>query len=198
MQVRADDVRLFFDVEGTGLVVDGPSMRQRPTLVLLHGGPGFDHTVFRPSYSQLADAAQVVYLDLRGHGRSDRGDPSRWTVDVWAEDVRGFCDVVGIEHPVMLGWSAGGTVAMAYAARYPDHPAKLVLQSTMARFDFDRIVEGFRRVGGDEAAEVAREFWSVGGPEALGSPALVAGLEGRWSRAAGTLAGGAYCGGRMD
>lgn len=42
-----------------------------------------------------------------------RGDPSRWTVDVWAEDVRGLCDVVGIEHPVMLGWSAGGTVAMA-------------------------------------------------------------------------------------
>jgi len=90
--------------------------RQRPTLVLLHGGPGFDHTVFRPSYSWLADTEQVVYLDQRGHGRSDRGDPSRWTVDVWAEDVRGFCDVVGIEHPVMLGWSAGGAVAMAYAA----------------------------------------------------------------------------------
>jgi pimeloyl-ACP methyl ester carboxylesterase len=58
-------------------------------------------------------------------------------------------------------------VAMAYAARHPDHPAKLILQSTMARLDVDRIAEGFRRVGGDTAAEVARSLWSGGGPEAL-------------------------------
>ena len=102
MQVRVDDVRLFFDVEGAGLDVVGPSMRQRPTLVLLHGGPGFDHTVFRPSYSQLADTAQVVYLDLRGHGRSDRGDPSRWTVDMWAENVRGFCAPTSSHHVIPI------------------------------------------------------------------------------------------------
>jgi pimeloyl-ACP methyl ester carboxylesterase len=149
------------------LVVDGPSMRQRPALVLLPGGPGFDHTVFRPSFAQLADVAQVVYLDPRGHGRSDRGDPARWSVDVWADDVSGFCDAVGIEHPVVLGWSFGGTVAMAYATRHPDHPAKLVLQSTTARLDIDRVVEAFRRLGGDEAVGIARDLWSAGGSEAL-------------------------------
>jgi proline iminopeptidase len=123
--------------------------------------------VFRPSYSQLADAAQLVYLDFRGHGRSDQGDPKRWTLDVWVEDLRSFCDALGIERPVVLGWSFGGTVAMAYAARHPDHLAGLLLQSTRARLDIDGIAEAFRRAGGDEAAEVARRFWSYGGPDAL-------------------------------
>ena len=49
------DACLFFDVDGAGLVIDGPAMRERPTLVLLSGGPGFDHTVFKPAFAQLAD-----------------------------------------------------------------------------------------------------------------------------------------------
>ena len=44
MQVLVNDVRLFFDVEGASLVPDGRTMREKPTLVLLHGGPGFDHS----------------------------------------------------------------------------------------------------------------------------------------------------------
>lgn len=56
---------------------------------------------------------------------------------------------------------------MAYAARHPDHLANLVLQSTMARLDIVRVTEGFRRVGGDQAAEIARRFWSGAGLQAL-------------------------------
>lgn len=41
----------FFDVEGASLVPDGPSMREKPTLLLLHGGPGFDHSIYKPAYS---------------------------------------------------------------------------------------------------------------------------------------------------
>jgi pimeloyl-ACP methyl ester carboxylesterase len=175
VRVQVGDVRLFFDVEGAGLVVDGPTMHERPVLLLLAGGPGFDHTVFRPAYSQLADVAQVLYLDFRGHGRSDRGDPARWTLGVFVEDVRGLCDSLGLERPVLLGWSFGGTVAMAYAARHPDRLSKLVLQSTQARLDIDRVAEGFRRVGGDDAAEVARRFWSGAGPEAFAAYAEVCG-----------------------
>jgi pimeloyl-ACP methyl ester carboxylesterase len=70
MRVRVGDVRLFFDMEGPSLVVEGPAMRERPTLLLLSGGPGFDHTVFKPAYSRLAEVAQVIYLDFRGHGRT--------------------------------------------------------------------------------------------------------------------------------
>lgn len=113
-----------------------------------------------PASRNWPTSAQVVYLDFRGHGRSDLDDPKNWTLDVFAKDVWEFCDALGIDHPVVLGWSFGGMVAMAYAARHPDHPAKLVLQSTMARLDVDRVAEGFRRVGGDEAAEIARRYWS--------------------------------------
>jgi proline iminopeptidase len=152
MRVRVGDVHLWFDVEGSGLVVDGAVMRERPTLLLLHGGPGFDHSLFKPDYGVLAEVAQVVYLDHRGHGRSDQGDPADWRLEVWADDVRAFCDALGIERPIVFGWSFGGMVAMAYATRHPDHPAKLILQSTMGRLEVGRIVEDFRRAGGDEAA----------------------------------------------
>ena len=71
MHIRIErNVRLYVDVEGAGLVPDGPAMRDKPTLVLLHGGPGYDHTSFKPAFSQLADIAQIVYYDHRGHGRS--------------------------------------------------------------------------------------------------------------------------------
>src|SRR3977135_1497106 len=59
MHVFINGVRLFFDVEGAKLVPDGPAMREKPTLLLLHGGPGFDHSIYKPAYSALADAAHV-------------------------------------------------------------------------------------------------------------------------------------------
>ena len=75
MRVQVGDGRLFFDVEGAKLVPDGPKMRERPTLLLLHGGPGFDHSNFKPDLSPLAEVAQVIYLDHRSNGRSDRTRP---------------------------------------------------------------------------------------------------------------------------
>ena len=73
MHVLVNGVRLFFDVEGARLVPDGPTLREKPTLILLHGGPGMDHSGYKPRFSQLADIAQVVFLDHRGNGRSDPG-----------------------------------------------------------------------------------------------------------------------------
>ena len=50
MHVLVNGVRLFFDIEGAKLVPDGPVMREKPTLLLLHGGPGFDHSIYKPAY----------------------------------------------------------------------------------------------------------------------------------------------------
>src|SRR5207302_3212698 len=80
MHVSVNGVRLFFDVEGAKFVPDGPVMREKPVLLMLHGGPGFDHSIYRPAYSALADIAQIVYLDDRGNGRSEgasRRQPAR-------------------------------------------------------------------------------------------------------------------------
>jgi len=157
MHVDVNGARLWFDVDGPSLVPDGDRMREKPSLLLIHGGPGgFDHSYFKPHFARLTDVAQVVYLDLRDHGRSARHDPGDWTFEVCADDVRAFCDAIGLVRPIVFGHSMGGFVVMLYGARHPGHPGALILQSTKARFDLARLVEGFRRSGGDEVAELAR------------------------------------------
>jgi pimeloyl-ACP methyl ester carboxylesterase len=165
MRVKVGDIHLFFDVEGAKLRPDGARMREVATVVLLHGGPGFDHSNFKPDFSRLAEIAQVVYLDHRGNGRSDRGDPAKWNFPQWGDDVRAFCEALEIERPIVLGISFGGMVAMSYATRHPEHPGKLVLSSTAARSRQDRSLEMFERLGGVEVREVARRFFENPGPE---------------------------------
>jgi pimeloyl-ACP methyl ester carboxylesterase len=130
MHVLVNGVRLFFDVEGAKLVPDGPAMREKPTLLLLHGG----------------------------NGRSEDGPPDGWNLAQWGDDVRTFCDVLGIVNPIVLGASFGGMVALAYATRHPGHASKLVLISTEAAGGSyrERRVELFERFGGPEVGALAR------------------------------------------
>jgi pimeloyl-ACP methyl ester carboxylesterase len=172
MHVAVNGVRLFFDIEGGKLVPDGPAMREKPTLLLLHGGPGFDHSIYKPAYSALADVAQVIYLDHRGNGRSEDGPKADWTLAQWGDDVRTFCDVLGIANPIILGASFGGMVALAYATRHPGHPSKLGLISTAAAGGeyLERRVELFERFGGPEVGALARRrFLEVEGHPDLAS-----------------------------
>jgi pimeloyl-ACP methyl ester carboxylesterase len=149
MRVSIGDVTLYVDVDGAALVPDGHSMRERPTLVMLHGGPGLDHTPFKqPIFSPLKEVAQVVYYDHRGKGRSDRSSPDKWNLDTWADDVVALCSALGIERPVVFGGSFGGFVALNYALRHPEHPAKLILSSTAAHLDVERSTAMFERLGG--------------------------------------------------
>ena len=158
-------VRLFVDVEGPGLVPDGPLMREKPTLVCLHGGPGFDHSGFKPAFSGLADIAQIVYYDHRGHGRSDERPSSEWTLDIWADDVVRLCDALGIVKPIVLGQSFGGFVAQRYIARHPGHASKVILSSTSPHMALERKLVMFEKLGGKVARELARQFWSQPDPQ---------------------------------
>jgi pimeloyl-ACP methyl ester carboxylesterase len=165
MRVQIDDVRLFFDVDGIKLRPDRSSMLEVPTLLLLHGGPGFDHSGFKPDFAQLTDIAQVVYLDQRGSGRSDRGQVDCWRIDQWADDVRSFCVTLDIQNPIVMGHSFGGCVALAYAVRYPDHPSKLIVSSALVRPIGTRSFEMFERLGGRAARDAAVAFWTNPGPD---------------------------------
>lgn len=158
-------VRVYVDVEGAGLVPDGPAMREKPVLLLLHGGPGYDHSGFKPLFSQLADVAQIVYVDHRGHGRSDRRPAAEWTLDTFADDVVRLCDALGIERPIVLGQSFGGFVAQRYIARHPAHPGKVILSSTSHHMGLERKLAMFERRAGPEAREVARAFWTAPGAQ---------------------------------
>ncbi|WP_415922659.1 alpha/beta fold hydrolase [Tateyamaria sp. SN6-1] len=165
MRIEVNGVRLFVDVEGPTLVPDGPFMRQRHTVVALHGGPGADHSILRPLMAQISDLAQVIYVDHRGNGRSDDGDPADWTLAQWGDDVRTLCDILGVQHPIVFGASFGGVVAQAYATQHPDHVGGLILLATTARTDFDTIYAAFERVGGEVAGRIARTYWSDPTPE---------------------------------
>ena len=160
MQVDVNGSRLWFDVDGPALVPRGDAMVGRPTLVLVHGGPGsYDHSYFKPWFSRLADRMQIVYLDLRDHGRSEWGDPASWSFESCADDVRAFCDALGIKRPIVLGHSMGGFVAILYGSRHPGHAGGLILLSTFARFDLDRLADGFRDIAGDEIGALARRAY---------------------------------------
>jgi pimeloyl-ACP methyl ester carboxylesterase len=161
MHVSVNGVRLFFDVEGSKFVPDGPVMREKPTLLMLHGGPGADHSIYRPAYSALSDIAQIIYLDHRGNGRSDDGPREGWNLAQWGDDISAFCDSLGIVDPIVLGASFGGMVAMAYATRHPAQPSKLILISTSASGDdhLERRIELFERFGGPEAGALARRHF---------------------------------------
>jgi proline iminopeptidase len=165
MRITVNGTSLYFDVEGMGLVPDGPTMRAKPTLILLHGGPGFDHSMFKPAFSVLADVAQIIFLDHRANGRSVNTDPDTWTLAQWGDDVKGFCDALGIERPIVCGLSFGGFVAQSYATRHPDHPGKLILASTAAKRDLAQVLAAFERIGGSAARDVAERFWTNPTPE---------------------------------
>lgn len=154
------NVRLFVDIEGASLVPDTSKMREKPTLILLHGGPGYDHAGFRPAFSQLADIAQIIYYDHRGHGRSDSRPLSELTLDILADDIVKLCDALGITKPIVLGQSFGGFVAQRYIERHPEHPLKVILSSTSPNFKLGRKLAMFEQLGGLEARNAAEQFWT--------------------------------------
>ena len=159
MRIEVNGTRIFVDVDGAEFVPDGPALTRRPTVVLLHGGPGLDHGSFKAELAELREIAQLVYVDHRGNGRSDRSTPEKWNLDQWADDVRGICDVLGIERPIVMGQSFGGFVAQVYAARHPEHPAALIFSSTSPRFRRDRNLAVFERLGGTEVRDTADAFY---------------------------------------
>ena len=156
MYVTIDRARIFFDTVGSKLALGPAGPVERPTLLVLHGGPGYDHTTLRPWFDRFADEYQVLFIDHRGNGRSS-GEFADMHLDRWADDVVEICDALGVVKPFVLGQSFGGMVAMRYAAKYPDHPARLVLSSTAARLRVEESLAVFQSLGAsEEALEVAR------------------------------------------
>ena len=132
MRAAIRDTEIYFDVDGAGLVPDGPRMRERPTAFLIHGGPGTDHAGQKTRYGRLTEKMQLVYFDHRGQGRSGRGNPERYTLDENVEDMEALRQYLGLGPIVSIGTSYGGVVAMAHAARYPKSVSHLVLVVTVA------------------------------------------------------------------
>jgi proline iminopeptidase len=157
MRINLGDISLWFDVSGPSVLPEGESTVELPTLVAVHGGPGLDHINIKPGLAPLAEHVQVLFYDQRGHGRSDHSTAEFWNLRTWADDLRRLCDTLGLNKPVVLGSSFGGFVALTYAGLFPHHPGGVILTNTTGGpSDHQRSVEIFRRLGGDEAAAVAK------------------------------------------
>jgi pimeloyl-ACP methyl ester carboxylesterase len=165
MFVEINGARLFFDALNPKLAIEGAGLKERPVLVCIPGGPGGDHQTMRPFFDRFAGVAQVVYLDPRGGGRSAHGDPLRWTLEQWGDDIAGFCDALGIEKPVVLGISGGSLMVQAFLARHPSRAGGAILLNACTRMRQDEIVAGYERLGGVEAGRAARAMYGAPGPE---------------------------------
>ncbi|TMK95481.1 MAG: alpha/beta fold hydrolase [Actinobacteria bacterium] len=105
MQVTLPDgYRMFVEELGDGLPV-----------IVLHGGPGLDHSMFRPWLDPLADEFRLLYVDERGQGRSDRVDPATLSLDVFARDVDLLAEALGVGRFALLGHSFGAIVTTWHA-----------------------------------------------------------------------------------
>ena len=105
MQVTLPDgYRMFVEELGAGLPV-----------IVLHGGPGMDHSMFRPWLDPLADEFRLLYVDERGQGRSDRVDPATLSLDVFARDVDLLAEALGVGRFALLGHSFGAIVTTWHA-----------------------------------------------------------------------------------
>jgi proline iminopeptidase len=160
MYANVNGTRIFFDIEGQGLVPDGPMMRQKPVCFVLHGGPGGDHTAYKPGLSPLSEIMQLVYIDNRGSGRSERGPQSTYTLDNNVEDLEALRKYLGLEKIVIFGQSYGGMTALSYAVKYPQHIECLLLITTSPSYQFmDRAKQFVEEKGNAEQKKAAENLW---------------------------------------
>jgi pimeloyl-ACP methyl ester carboxylesterase len=114
-----------------------------PMLVVVHGGPTWDHSYLLPAVADLADVAHVVLFDLRGCGRSSRVPPlseDQLQPDLLADDVAALIRHLGAPRADVLGFSYGGGVAMRVVEQHPTAVRRLILASTTAYGEFEAVV----------------------------------------------------------
>ena len=157
--------------DNTPLVIDGlrlingtqlycKSIGTGIPLVIVHGGPGLDHSYLLPQMAQLADRYELIFFDQRGCGRSSvRVDSAAMTIDALVEDIDRVRDAYNLNTMNLMGHSWGGLLAMEYAIKHGDRLNSLILvnstppTSQLRLASFDLIAR--RTTRSDSIAEAA-------------------------------------------
>ncbi|MFF2549741.1 alpha/beta fold hydrolase [Nocardia sp. NPDC058058] len=139
---------------GSTYVVDlpGPSA-EAPTVLLLHGMATTAMLNWFPSLAELNERYRVVLFDQRWHGHGIRSE--RFILDDLADDAIAVAEVLGVDRPILAGYSMGGVVAQLAAYRHPDKVGGIVLAATTYRFQETRRERAFHRSWGVLAASFA-------------------------------------------
>lgn len=100
-------------------------------VLILHGGPGLDHSYLLPQITKLVDPYELILFDQRGCGRSSaKVDSSAMNLESLIEDIDGVRQAYNLEKVNLMGHSWGGLLAMFYAIRHPDRINSLILIAT--------------------------------------------------------------------
>ncbi|WED42767.1 alpha/beta fold hydrolase [Legionella cardiaca] len=97
-----------------------------PYVFMLPGGPGANHSHYK-DYECLATTGNIVFIDPRGCGLSDKKEPSSYTMQNYIQDVDEIRKSLDLEKIVLLGKSYGAMCALGYTLSYPQYVSSLVL-----------------------------------------------------------------------
>jgi len=160
MFAQINGTKIYFDVEGSGYVPEGPKMVKKDVLFAIHGGPGSDHSDLKPWLTPLSEHVQIVYMDQRCNGQSERVDPAICTFEQLADDIEALKNYLGLEKIHILGHSFGGMVAQHYAVKYASSILKLFLICTAPSKEFYKdALEFAKKVATPEQVALIPEFF---------------------------------------
>ena len=143
-------------------------------IIVLHGGPDFDHGYLLPDLDRLQDFARLIYYDQRGRGKSAqnvRAEDVTLASDV--EDLNNVRQHFRLDAPALLGHSWGAVLALEYALRHPTRVSHLILMNPapVSSADF-KILRQFylAKIGADmerQRAILESPGYKAGDPETV-------------------------------
>lgn len=142
-------LQMYYEIYGSG-----------QPLVLMHGGmtTAEDFGLVVPT---LAQTRQVIAFERQGHGHTADIDRP-FSLEQWADDTAALLQHLNIEQADMLGYSTGGSVALAFALRYPKMISRLVLASAIYNREgyYPGIMEGLLQATADDMPDILREMYT--------------------------------------
>ena len=133
----------------------------RNVMILIHGGPGGNHTLYSDIEESLLELSDLVIIDLRGCGLSKKIDADYCTLEAHIDDMDSILNFINITRPIIHGCSYGAIVALGYAIKQPNKISKLILSSCAASGSFIQDAKkNLEKLGNTEQIETAKRLWN--------------------------------------
>jgi proline iminopeptidase len=129
-------------------------------VIVLHGGPGMDHSTFRPYLDPLGDDFRLLYVDERGQGRSERVDPATLSIEVFARDVDQLAEALDLGSFALLGHSFGAIITTYHATELGTAAAYVISGGGESSDALEADVEASLDALGDDR-EVIKNSWEA-------------------------------------